>query len=106
MAFSDALPTGLAVSGATTASQCGGTVNAPAGATTVSFSGGALAAGVASCSISVNVVAAGAGSYVNATANVSGLSLNLANSANATLTVVAADLVANAPVFSGGSTVG
>ena len=91
LAFSDTLPAGLQLSGAATPSQCGGTlsydtVSVP---NRILFSGGQLAAGSASCAISATVSAAAAGSYTNASANVTGLAGGLsATGLSALITVI------------------
>jgi uncharacterized repeat protein (TIGR01451 family) len=70
-----------------TVSQCGGTVTGTVGNGTVAVSGATLAAGLASCTISAVVTSSAAGTYNNAAANVTGLSINLVNNVTATLTV-------------------
>ena len=52
LGFTANLPVGLSISGAVTASQCGGTVT-NIGGTQIVFSGGSLTAGTASCNVSV-----------------------------------------------------
>jgi fimbrial isopeptide formation D2 family protein len=71
VAFSDALPAGLAVAtpnGLT--SSCGGTTTAAAGSGSISLSGGSLAAN-GSCTISLNVTGVQAGVQNNTTGQIS-----------------------------------
>jgi uncharacterized repeat protein (TIGR01451 family) len=89
IAFSDAMPTGVTLVGATT-NSCGGVSTSTA--TSAGMSGGGLAAapatvgGFTSCTITVAVTSATAGTYVNAVpaGNLSGVAFN---AATATLTV-------------------
>ncbi len=87
IAFTETLPAGVVLAAAPAASQCGGTVAGTAGGTTVTVSGATLAAGLASCTITATVTSAAAGTYNNVAGNITGLSANLVNSVNATLTV-------------------
>lgn len=87
IAFTDTLPAGVVVASTAASPQCNGTVAASAGSNTITFSGGTLSSGQATCAISVNVTSATAGVYNNLQANLSGVSLNLVNNVNATLTV-------------------
>ncbi len=70
VAFTDALPAGLAVAApnGVTGSCGGGAITAAAGSGSVSLSGAALAAG-AQCTFAVDVVATGLGSLHNVTSN-------------------------------------
>lgn len=86
LAFIDTLPANVTVIGPVSATQCNGTVSS-SGASNITFSVGALALGDTSCTISVTVTSSVGGSYTNAAANMSGLSVGMANSVNATLTV-------------------
>ena len=85
--FTDTLPAGVVVTSTAASPQCNGTVAASAGSNIITFSGGTLSSGQATCAILVNVTSATAGVYDNLQANVSGVSLNLVNNVNATLTV-------------------
>ena len=65
LAFSDALPDGLAVAGTpNAATTCGGTFAPAASATSLAFTGGRVAAGQ-SCELAVNVVASRAGALTD-----------------------------------------
>ena len=86
LAFVDTLPANVTVVGPVTASQCNGTVSST-GANNITFSGGTLALSGTGCSIAVTVTSSIGGSYTNAAANMSGLSVGMTNSANATLSV-------------------
>ena len=86
LAFIDTLPANVTVVGPVSASQCNGTVSS-SGANNITFSSGTLALGGASCTISVNVTSTIGGTYTNAAANMSGLTVGMTNSANATLIV-------------------
>ena len=88
LSFIDTLPANVTVAGVLTASQCGGVVSS-SGPGNIAFSGGSLASGVASCTINAIVTSAIAGVYTNAAGNMSGLSAGMANSVNASLTVIA-----------------
>jgi uncharacterized repeat protein (TIGR01451 family)/fimbrial isopeptide formation D2 family protein len=87
LAFTETLPAGLVLAAAPAASQCNGTVTGTAGGTTVTVTGARLALGLDSCTITTTVTSSTAGNYVNAAANVTGLSSNLINAVNATLAV-------------------
>jgi uncharacterized repeat protein (TIGR01451 family) len=87
IAFTETLPAGVVLASAPAASQCGGTVTGAAGGSTVVVSGATLAAGLQGCTITAVVTANAPGTYANAPANVTGLSINLVNNVNATLTV-------------------
>ncbi|MCG2595272.1 DUF11 domain-containing protein [Ramlibacter sp. XY19] len=87
IAFTETLPAGVTLSSVPAASQCGGTVTGTAGGGTLAVSGATLAAGLQSCTVTAVVTAAASGSYNNAAANISGLSINLVNNVTATLTV-------------------
>lgn len=87
IAFTETLPAGVTLAAAPAASQCGGTVTGSAGGTTLAVSGATLAAGLASCTITATVTSAAPGTYVNNQARISGLSANLVNNVDATLTV-------------------
>jgi mucin-19 len=93
LAFSDALPAGVVLANATTSNTCSGTLtNAAntaliAGDTSVKLVTGTLALGQTSCTISVNVTSATAATYTNLPANVTLVSANLTNNANASLVV-------------------
>ena len=92
LAFTDAFPSGLVVAGAPNASTtCGGTFAPGASDVSLSFAGGAVAAG-ASCTISVDVTSAVAGSYPNATEELTS-ALGVSTPASATLTVDEAPLI-------------
>lgn len=84
--FTETLPAGVVLAAVPAASQCGGTVTGTAGGSTVVVSGVTLAAGLANCTITASVTAAAAGTYVNQASNVTGVTANLVNAANATLT--------------------
>jgi uncharacterized repeat protein (TIGR01451 family) len=86
LGFTDTLPVGLSINGPVTALQCDGTVSS-SGPTNISLSGGSMALGTASCTVSVNVTASFGGTYTNGASNVSGLSVGMTNSVNATLVV-------------------
>jgi uncharacterized repeat protein (TIGR01451 family) len=93
LGFTETLPVGVTLANGVTSNTCSGTLtnsaNAAlsAGDTTVKLASGTLALGQTSCTISVNVTSAAAATYNNLTANVTGLSANLGNSATATLVV-------------------
>ncbi len=71
IAFADTYPTGvLNTSPLSTSDGCGGAIMATAGGSSISYSGGSLAGG-ASCTVSIDVTAASAGTYPNASGNVS-----------------------------------
>jgi mucin-19 len=87
LSFTDTLPAGVTLSGSALSPQCGGVVSY-SGGNTVSLTGGTLAAGVASCSVTATVTAAAGGSFLNNSANISGLGGGLtAAGVNALLTV-------------------
>ena len=92
LTFTDTLPVGLSVVGPVTALQCDGTVSS-SGATNISFTGGSMALGTSSCLVAVDVTAPLGGVYTNGPGNMSGLSVGMTNSANATLDVGAAGSV-------------
>lgn len=87
LAFTETLPAGLVLASAPAASQCNGTVTGAAGGNTITVTGARLAQGLESCVITATVTSSTAGTYVNAAANVTGLSANLVNAVNASLTV-------------------
>lgn len=87
IAFTETLPAGVTLAAVPASPQCGGTVTGSAGGSVLAVSGATLAAGLGSCTITAQVTSAAAGSYTNASTNVSGLSANLVNNVNATLTV-------------------
>jgi mucin-19 len=86
LGFTDTLPTNVSVVGPVTALQCNGTLSS-SGPNNISFTGGTLATGSVNCTISVTVTSSVSGSYTNGTTNMSGLSVGMTNSANATLDV-------------------
>ena len=94
VSLTDTLPANVALAAAPDArTTCtGGTLTAAAGGNQISYSGGAVAAGDA-CAISVDVTSSVAGSYPNATEELTS-ALGDSTPAEATLTVV------DAPVFS------
>lgn len=87
LAFTETLPAGVVLAAAPASPQCNGTVTGTAGGNTVTVSGARLALGLDACVITTTVTSASAGTYVNAASNVTGLSANLINAVNATLTV-------------------
>lgn len=92
IAFTDTLPSGLAVASSPHVSNaCGGTATATAGAGTVSLSGGALAAG-AQCVVEVDIAGTTSGVKTN---SVQGTSTEggTGNTANASITVVAPPVI-------------
>jgi uncharacterized repeat protein (TIGR01451 family) len=93
VAFTDALPAGLAVATPNgLAGACGtGTVSAPAGAQSVSLAGGTIAAS-GYCSFSINVTATSPGTKVNTTGSVSAANAGTGNAASASVNVLAPDL--------------
>ena len=99
LAFTEELPTGVTVVSFPLATQCNGAVTAFAGGTTIVFTGGSLALTQVFCDISVNVTASLAGSYLNDSARVSGLSANITNNVNATLTVTSGVVLVTGRVF-------
>ena len=100
VALSDTLPTQMTVASSPNASTTcpGGTLVATAGTGSISYSGGSVAAG-ATCTITVDVTSAVAGSYSNSTESVTS-SLGDSESAEATLTVNAADAPGFVKAFS------
>jgi hypothetical protein len=90
-ALTDALPSGVVISGSAS-STCGGTVTATAGGSSVSLSGGSIPAN-GSCTVTVGVTAAAAGSDINTLA---AGALQTTNGANVTPAV--ATLTVTAPV--------
>ena len=92
LAFTDAFPAGLVVAGTPNGSTtCGGTFAPGASDVSLAFAGGAVAAGDA-CAISVDVTSAVAGSYPNATEELTS-ALGVSTPALATLTVDEAPLI-------------
>jgi LPXTG-site transpeptidase (sortase) family protein len=96
VAFSDTLPTGMALVSAPNPSQCGGTVSYDSGTNTLALSDGTIAAS-GSCTV-VAGVQADAGVYVNTTSTVSSTNGGIGNTATDTLTVIAAPQISK--VFS------
>jgi len=88
VAFSDTLPSGMALVSAPNPAQCGGTVSYDSGTNTLALTGGSIAAS-GSCTV-VAGVQADAGVYVNTTSTVSSTNGGVGNSATDTLTVIAA----------------
>ncbi len=86
LSFTDTLPAGVAIVGPVTALQCDGAVSS-SGPTNISFTGGSMALGTSSCVVSVDVTAPLGGVYTNGSGNMSGLSVGMTNSVNATLSV-------------------
>jgi uncharacterized repeat protein (TIGR01451 family) len=96
MAFSDTLPSGVALAApAFSSNSCGGTVTAPDGGSTISFTDGVLGAGQ-DCQIIVNVTASlpGEGPYTNVSGD---LTSDAGNSGKATADLTVTD---NLPGFS------
>lgn len=89
LAFTDTFPVNVVVANpANLSTTCGGgTVTGGPGSAAVSLSNGSMALGQASCVVQVDVTSAQGGTYNNGTANVTGTSPGMTNSANATLTV-------------------
>lgn len=83
LTFTETLPVlpaaGFTVKSTPLASQCNGTVTAPAGGNTITLTGGTMSLGQSSCTVSVDVTATTAGTYVNLPARVSGLSTGMTN---------------------------
>ena len=99
MGFTDPLPTGLVVADTPGAgNSCGGAFSPAAGDTTLTFTDGTLDAG-ATCEIQVTVRAIEAGTLINPGIDLT-LSIATATSAEATLTVNAADAPGFSKVFS------
>jgi uncharacterized repeat protein (TIGR01451 family) len=86
LSFTDTLA-GIKLNAVPISPQCGGTVTGTVGGSTIGFSGGVLTAGVASCNITLDIYSATAGTYVNNSGNMSGLSAGMTNSVNATIVV-------------------
>jgi uncharacterized repeat protein (TIGR01451 family) len=96
IAFTDALPSGLAVAATPGAStSCGGTFAPNAGDPTLSFSGGTVAAS-GTCIVAVNVTATTAGTKNNTTGNVTSTNGGMGNTASATLTVASPPTISKA----------
>jgi hypothetical protein len=94
VAFTDHLPSGLAVATPTVLTNtCGGTATATAGSTTVSLSGGSLAA-LATCTVSTSVIGTALGTQNNSV-SVSSANGGTGNTATATVTVVAPSVAPN-----------
>ena len=92
LAFTDAFPAGLVVAGTPNGSTtCGGTFAPGASDVSLAFAGGAVAAGDA-CTISVDVTSSVAGSYPNATEELTS-ALGVSTPALATLRVDEAPLI-------------
>jgi uncharacterized repeat protein (TIGR01451 family) len=93
VAFTDALPAGLAVAtpNGLTGSCGGGTITATAGATTISLAGATLAAGT-SCVFAVNVRAVATGPQANTTSAVTSANGGAGTAATAAITVAGANL--------------
>jgi len=92
LAFTETLPTtpgNLVVANpANISTTCGsGTVTGGSGSGVVSLSGGSMTLGQTSCTVKLDVVAATAGTYTNAPANVTGTSAGLTYSGSPTLAV-------------------
>jgi uncharacterized repeat protein (TIGR01451 family) len=88
LAFTDTLPGGgNIVFEGTPTNTCGGTVTLGSANTALSLAGGALGAGETACTITATVRGVRSGTFVNDTSRISGLSSNLINNVNATLTV-------------------
>lgn len=85
VAFSDVLPSGLAVTNAS-GPACGGTYTVTAGTRTIALTGGALAAN-ASCTFGVPVVGGTAGVFTNTTGTVSAFETGPGATATAELSV-------------------
>jgi hypothetical protein len=87
IAFSDTLPSGLAVATPNGASTtCGGTVTATAGSGSISLTGGGLP-GAGSCTVVVNVVGVSAGVAVNTSGQISTNQTAPSTTATATINV-------------------
>ncbi len=101
LAFTETLPTNITRVAGFVAAQCGGTLSS-SGAQNFTFTGGSLAAGVSQCTINAKVTGTVTGSYLNASAQISGASAGMDTSGvNATLTignVVLSKSFANSPV--------
>lgn len=99
LAFTETLPADVTVSGAVTASQCGGTLSS-SGSQNLTFSGGSIAAGVDSCTINAVVTSTVIASYLNDSTKISLPSPGLDTSGvNATLTVTAAGTTVSGTVY-------
>jgi uncharacterized repeat protein (TIGR01451 family) len=87
VAFTDPLPSGLAVASTTGASTtCGGTFAPNSGDTTLNFSGGTIAA-AGTCTVSVNITATTPGVKNNTTGAVSSTNAGTGNTASASISV-------------------
>ena len=99
MAFDDSLPSGVSVADTPgTANNCGGTFSPVAGDTSLAFTGGVLAAG-ATCELWVTVRAIEAGTQTGREVVLTS-SIAMATTAEATLTVGAAEVLGFAKSFS------
>ncbi len=99
MAFDDSLPSGVSVADTPgTANNCGGTFSPVAGDTSLAFTGGVLAAG-ATCELRVTVRAIEAGTQTGREVVLTS-SIAMATTAEATLTVGAAEVLGFAKSFS------
>jgi LPXTG-site transpeptidase (sortase) family protein len=93
VSFSDVYPSGVVNQSLPgTPNTCGGTLTANVGDGGVSLVGGSILAG-GSCQVKVNVTSATPATYNNTSGNVSSLNGGLGNTASATLTVSAPDIL-------------
>tara|TARA_R110002049_G_scaffold44333_3_gene129858 strand:- start:97926 stop:106268 length:8343 start_codon:yes stop_codon:yes gene_type:complete len=97
LAFTHTLPAALELAAGETSTNCGPAVlSAPAGSGTIELSGGTIGS-EASCTVSVTVTSATAGSYQNATGD---LTSSLGNSGSASTNQLTVNASSGAPVLS------
>jgi LPXTG-site transpeptidase (sortase) family protein len=89
VAFTDTLPSGVAISGSPATPQCGGMVTSTA--TSVSLSGGTILVS-GTCTVTVDVTSAFGGTYLNTSGAVTSTNGGPGNTASDTLTVIGSGL--------------
>ena len=89
IAFTNALPAGVVLASAPSASQCGGTVSGTAGGGTLALAGGSIATSPGTCTVIASVTSTVPNTYQELPANVSGLADLTDAGLSASLTVQA-----------------